>query len=134
MTRFILPLILLVATLASLAAADKAQVIAIKMHADWCGSCKAIGTSFEELQEKFDTKPVLYVTLDHTRDYQRQQSLFLLQGLGLDQSLASHAGKTGFILLVDADSKQVLAKLTREHSFKEMGAKLAEVVDSASKS
>tara|TARA_E500000331_G_C17267879_1_gene717890 strand:+ start:2873 stop:3037 length:165 start_codon:yes stop_codon:yes gene_type:complete len=26
------------------------ELIAIKFHADWCGSCKLMGSTFEELQ------------------------------------------------------------------------------------
>ena len=58
---------------------ENAEVYAVKFHADWCGSCKAIGTTFEELEEKFDTLPVLYVTLDHTRQHNRTQSRYLAE-------------------------------------------------------
>ena len=110
----------------------KAEVIAVKFHADWCGSCKAMGPVFSELEAKFDTQPVLYLTLDHTREHQRQQAMWLVQELGMDNVWAEYGGKTGFILLIDADSKEVLTKLTRENNLKDMGAQLKEAVAKAS--
>jgi thiol:disulfide interchange protein len=61
------------------------KLIALKFHADWCGSCKAMGNVYEELQEKFDQQPVLWLVLDHTRSHHRTQSAFLAQALGLGE-------------------------------------------------
>ncbi len=104
-------------------------VIAVKFHADWCGSCKAMGSVFEELQAKFDTMPVLYVTLDHTRDFNRQQSKFMAQSMGLDGVWAEKGGKTGFILLIDGKTREVITTLKSTQNLKEMGAELNAAVD-----
>ena len=120
--------------LASETAGEAAEVYAVKFHADWCGSCKVIAPSFEGLQEKFDTLPVLYITLDHTREHNRQQAEYLAQGLGLDEVIKEKGGKTGFILLIDAETKEVLGTLNREHNLKVMGASLQEAVATAQKS
>ena len=106
----------------------KPKVIALKFHADWCGSCKAMGDVFEELQAKYDNEPVLYVVLDQTREYHRQQSTFMAKSLGLGPVWDEYGGKTGFILLVDGDSSQVIHKLGKHQSLKEMGASLQEAV------
>jgi len=123
---------------ASVAWAQRSQepttpaVIAVKFHADWCGSCKAMGSVFEELQAKFDTQPVLYVVLDHTRDFNRQQSEYLAASLDLDDMWAQHGNKTGFILLLDGKTHEVLDKLTPDHDLKQMGAALTEAVGKSS--
>lgn len=114
-----------------LGASDKAEIIAVKFHADWCGSCKAMGDSFTELQAKFDSQPVLYVTLDNTREHLRQQAAWMTTQLGLGDVLKDHHGTSGFVLLIDSDSKKVLAKLTREHDLKAMGSALVEAVKTA---
>jgi len=129
-------LLLLSAAIFTIQAGEKGEtadatpaVIAVKFHADWCGSCKAMGGVFEELQAKFDTKPVLYVTLDHTRDFNRQQSKFMAQSLGLDNVWAKYGGKTGFILLIDGKTREVLGTFKSTQTLKEMGAELTAIVD-----
>lgn len=129
-------LLILTAAVFTIQAGDKGKMadatpalIAVKFHADWCGSCKAMGSVFEELQAKFDTKPVLYVTLDHTRDFNRQQSKFMAQSMGLDDVWAKHGGKTGFILLIDGKSREVITTLKSTQNLKEMGAELTAAVD-----
>ena len=108
------------------------EVIAVKFHADWCGSCKVMGPVFEDLQEKYDTQSVLYIVLDHTRTYNRRQSQYLATTLGLDKVWAEYGGKTGFILLIDGESRKVLNTLTRENNLKQMGASLLAAVEHAS--
>ena len=107
-------------------------VIAVKFHADWCGSCKAMGGVFEELQAKFDTQPVLYITLDHTRKFNREQSAYLAQSLGLSKIWSEHGNKTGFILLIDGKKRRVISKLTKQQNLKQMGATLLEAVNKVS--
>ncbi len=108
------------------------RAIAVKFHADWCGYCKAMGNVFEEMQAKFDTLPVLYITLDQTREFDRRQSQYLAQALGLEKVWAEHGGKTGFILLVDGRSREVIQTLKHDQTLKDMGAKLVEAVEKAS--
>lgn len=99
-------------------------IIAIKFHADWCGSCKAMGPVFEELQAKYDQQPVLFVEFDQTREFNRRQSQYLADALDLGDVWDEHGGKTGFVLLIDAETKKVIERLGYERSLKEMGASL----------
>ena len=127
-----LRLVLAIGCLSMVAAAtanDQApQLIAIKFHADWCGSCKLMGSTFEELQQKHDTLPVLYLVLDHTRRYDRDQSAFHMQSLGLDKIWERHGGKTGFVLLVDPETKSIVGRLTHENTLKEMGSTISGLI------
>ncbi|KKK88084.1 hypothetical protein LCGC14_2746740 [marine sediment metagenome] len=113
-------------------AEEGAKVIAVKFHADWCGYCKAMGNVFEEMQAKFDTQPVLYVTLDQTREFNRRQSKFLANALGLADIWSEHGSKTGFILLIDGKARSIIAKLTHDQDLKTMGAALTDAVNKAS--
>jgi len=118
---------------AACAMASEPKVIAVKFHADWCGFCKTMGPVFEEMQAKFDQEPVLYVTLDQTRDFDRKQSMYLTHAMGLDGVWEENGGKTGFVLLIDAGTRKVVQKLSHEQNLKQMGAALQEAVQKASK-
>ncbi|MCI0366070.1 MAG: protein disulfide isomerase family protein [Phycisphaerales bacterium] len=112
---------------------DAPKIIAVKFHADWCGFCKQMGAAFEELQAKFDQEPALYVTFDQTRDFGRKQSQYLAHAMGLDDVWKENGGKTGFILLIDPKTKQVVQRLTHEQNLKQIGAALQEAVQKAPK-
>lgn len=126
---------ILVAMCASLSGAhaqatdsDRATVIAVKFHADWCGSCKAMGSAFSDLGDKFDSEPVLFVTFDLTNDLTTRRARLLAQALRLDKVWTQNAPKTGFVLLVDAGRMEILDKLTKDDDFKMMGEKLLKAV------
>lgn len=87
---------------------------------------------FEELQAKFDTQPVLFVTLDLTREFDRRQAKYLAHALGLEDLWTEHGGSTGFILLIDGTTRAVLTRLTDEQNLAAMGEALLEAVEKAS--
>ncbi len=104
------------------------KVLAVKFHADWCGYCKAMGPVIDDLENKFDGKPVLFVTLDVTNQTAKNQAEMHAAALGLSDLWTANGGGTGKIYLVDARTRQPLATLTSEQSLKEMGAKLQETL------
>ena len=107
----------------------KPELLAVKFHADWCGSCKKMGTVFEDLRNKYDGKSVLFVTLDLTNSTTRSQAEYLAAALGFGDIYAKNAG-TGFILLLDGDSNNQVAKLTADQDIKSMGAQLLKQLES----
>ena len=124
--------LVLLVTLALPAGAEapaKPDLLAVKFHADWCGSCKKMGTVFEDLRNKYDGKSVLFVTLDLTNGTTRSQAEFLAAALGFGDVYAKNSG-TGFILLLDGDSRQQVAKLTADQNIKAMGAELLQQLES----
>ncbi len=95
----------------------KPKLIALKFHADWCGSCKAMGPVFSDLQNKLDGKPVLFYQLDFTNNTTKHQAYLMASALDVDSVVKANPG-TGFILLIDAKSKKVLQKFTKEDDLK----------------
>lgn len=124
---------LLFALLMPVAAIDAApaepEILAVKFHADWCGSCKRMGPVFEDLRNKYDGKPILFVELDLTNGTTRSQAEYLASALGFGDVYAQNQG-TGFILLLDGKSRKQLAKLTSDQDIKAMGAKIVEQLES----
>ena len=98
------------------------RVMAVKFHADWCKSCKAIGPSLESLGDAFSSKPVLFVTLDLTDDASKRQAEYLASALGIGTVFQSHAPKTGYVLLIDSKSGRVVGKLTKKDTVQAMSA------------
>ncbi len=115
-------LMLLSGVLAVGTAAEKPTVIVAKFHADWCGSCKAMGEVMSDLTNKLDGQPALFVTFDLTNQATTRRSALLASGLGLGDVFDQHGSGTGFLLVVDAQTRSVKGKLTREQSFKDMVA------------
>lgn len=93
------------------------KLMALKFHADWCGSCKAMGPVFSDLQNKLDGKPVLFYQLDFTNNTTRHQAYLMASALDVDNIVKENSG-TGFILLIDANSKKVIQKFTKEDDLK----------------
>jgi len=108
--------------------AAEPRVVAIKFHADWCGTCKAMGPLFSDLANKLDGEPVLFVEIDLTNKTTTRQAQYMLAALGAGDLWSAYGGKTGFIVLLDGDSRQEIGKLTKEQDFKQMVAAIKQAV------
>ncbi|MDJ0750239.1 MAG: thioredoxin domain-containing protein [Woeseiaceae bacterium] len=102
----------------SLAAPDtqEPEVLGILFYADWCGSCKILEPEVDKARGKanLDNEPVLFVRLDLTDATRRHQAAMLASSLGIGDFFDRNAGATGFMLLVDAESKEVISTLTKK--------------------
>lgn len=96
------------------------ELVVVKFHADWCGSCQTMGETFENLTAKLDSEPVLFVELDQTTSAGRTQAGYLMNALGGEAIWEEFGGKTGFILLVNPQDMSVAGKLTKDMGFKDM--------------
>jgi thiol:disulfide interchange protein len=108
------------------AAAQKQQprIYAFKFHADWCGTCKLMGPLFEELSgSALNKQDVLFYQFDFTDKSTQHQSRLMASALGVTGVLSTNTG-TGFILLVDVQTKKVLDKITREDDLRAATAKV----------
>lgn len=104
-------------------AAEAPRVIAINFYADWCPGCKALKPKLEEAMKDAAGKPCLTVKLDQT-DKGSKQAEYMLAALGLGDLWKEHAGKTGFVLLVDTTNRKVVNTITYKHEVKDIKAAL----------
>ena len=104
------------------------ELIAIKFHADWCGSCKAMTPTLADLKNKLDGEPVLFLTLDLTNQTTTTQAQLLASVLGISDVYKKNAPKTGFVILLDAKTKKQVGKLTKKHSLKQMTAAIRKAI------
>jgi thiol-disulfide isomerase/thioredoxin len=100
-------------------ASKEAKVYAVMFHADYCGACKTIAPSVTALQEKLDGKPVHFVKMDRTSDETKKLAYSKAADLGLEDVYKKSKG-TGFVILVDAESKKEIGRLTTKHSVEDM--------------
>ncbi|UCG28838.1 MAG: hypothetical protein JSV24_05620 [Bacteroidales bacterium] len=98
---------------------ESSKLYAVAFHADYCGACKKIAPSLMELEEKLEGQPVKFVKFDFTNDEKKEMNHEMASGLGLKKILSENSG-TGYVILVDAESKKSVGKLTTKHSISEM--------------
>ncbi len=111
--------------LTSVAKAPK--LLAIKLHADWCPDCKAMGTLFEDLGKKFDAEPILFLKLDLTDQHGRMQGEYMVSALGLGSQWKDlgEGKKTGQIVLVDPATHRIVKTIAHDAGW-EAAAKMIE--------
>lgn len=98
---------------------ESPKLMVIKFHADWCGSCRTLGPVITDLSNKLDGQPVLFTELDFTNITTKNQTHLLAAALGIEKIVKNNNG-TGFILVIDSETKEVKAKLDKTQSVKEM--------------
>ena len=98
--------------------AGQPKFYAILFYADWCPSCKVLDPVLERARAKaeLDQKPVLFVRFDLTNANTKAQSALLAERLGLSDILENNAGKTGYAMLVNANTGAPVSTFTRQMS------------------
>ena len=107
--------------------AQAPKLIAVTLYADWCPGCKELKPKLDAVMGAADEQPCLFVKLDQT-DKESRQAEFLLAALGLGDLWKEHAGKTGYTLLVEPKSKQVVATFQANQSVEAMKSALAAAI------
>ena len=95
------------------------KLYALTFHADYCGACKKLTTNVMELQTKTEGESVEWVKFDFTSKESKTKSKELATELGVVHLYKKNQA-TGFVLLVDADTKEKVGKLTSGQSSDEM--------------
>lgn len=112
-------------------AAGDAEVLVVAMHADWCGTCKALGPQVKEAMGRLGDAPIKFVKADLTEKSNPvgQQAL---TDFGLEDLYARNGGKTGVLYLVDAQTGEVIQRLAGVNDDKVIEAAVRAAVASAS--
>ena len=90
----------------------RADVIAVDVHADWCGHCQTISERVPDVIAQVGREDVLFVTFDITNETTRHQSALLASRLGLESLYAAEGDRQGRVLLVDADTHEIVGTIT----------------------
>lgn len=136
LTRIIKTFTMAVLLLSPFAHADdhKPEVMGVLFYADWCGSCKILDPAIEKARGKsdLDNDAILFVRLDLTDATKRHQSELMAHALGLGDFYQKNAGATGFMLLVDAETKEVITRLTKDMDATKITAQVGKAIKYAS--
>ncbi len=95
----------------------------VKVHADWCGSCTALGPILKEVQAGVADQPVLFVQLDVTDSTLTSQARLLAAALGVEDHFKAN-NKTGLVLLINAQDRTLLETVTKQNSAAEIVGKI----------
>ncbi len=127
-----LSLAVLALGLAVSAFAQSAQprVVGILFYADWCNSCKTLEPKLDAIKKDFAGQPVLFTRVDFTDDFTKEQSDLFASYLNLGSTYTEQGRKTGYMLLIDPESKRVLGKLMKTQSEAELKAEIEKALKS----
>lgn len=93
---------------------EEIAVIAVYMYADWCSACQNIKPKMALAMREFEKEPILFTKMDMTDDFTAHQSKLLASRIGVLDIFEKNEGKTGFVLLVDANTNEILDRITTD--------------------
>ena len=108
------------------------EIVAATFSSAWCSSCKILEPRLAEVIPEFVDRPVKFVELDFTFG-EREEIAEQAEAEGLGHIYPQFKGATGFTLLVDADTGEIVDSLTINHSKRAMRAAIAQAVAIASR-
>ena len=98
---------------------ESPTLYAVMFYANDCDVSKLMLPKVKDLQNELEGKKVDFIYFDLSIDESKEKTQDLANKLGLNDVLAGNQG-TGFVVLVDAKSKEEKAILTTEQSLDEM--------------
>ena len=110
----------------------KPVVYGVFFYAEWCGSCKTLEPKVAQAREEaeLDNQDILFITLDLTDDATKHQASMMAATLGINHVYENNAGKTGFMLLLNAENGEKLAQLTKKMEPDDIATRIQEAVKS----
>ena len=103
------------------------EIVAATFASAWCSSCKILEPRLAKIIPGFANQPVKFVELDFTFG-QRDELEDQARAEGLSEVYPRFKGATGFTLLVDRESGEIIDMLTIDHSDKAMRAAIAQAI------
>lgn len=102
----------------------KPSVYVAAFHADWCGSCKELGPKLMSAVGGFKATQMQLVKLDLTDDKTSATSMETAKAHQWGDIYSQYAPKTGFALIIDAKTNEVLSKITKDMSTDDIKAEV----------
>lgn len=109
------------------------EVIAATFSSEWCASCKILEPRLAKIMPEFAGQPVKFIDLDFTYG-ERRELAEAAAADGLADIYPRFKGATGFTLLVDRDTGDILDSLTVNYDAEAMRAAIARALAVAEQS
>lgn len=107
------------------------EVVAATFSSSWCSACKILKPKLAEVIPDFGSQPVEFIEFDYT--YGRPKAYRKIAAeRGFVDAYDRFEGGTGFTLLIDNDTGEVLDMLTMTYSKNAMRAAITQAVAAAS--
>ncbi|MEM0967338.1 MAG: thioredoxin domain-containing protein [Verrucomicrobiota bacterium] len=108
----------------------KPAAIGALFYAESCGSCKVLDPKIVSAKEAMAEAPVLFVTFDHSTEATQNQAALLADQLGLKEVYESQKKASGFFLLIDPESGEILKTITKSATVEEIKSDLQGAIQS----
>lgn len=110
---------------------DEAKVVAITMHADWCGTCQDLNPKVDNVKPYFEDEGVLFTKFDFTDDYTIHQTRLMANWIGIGElfTKSQERGATGYMILIDPDTKEEIGRITNQKDEQEIRQTIAALLD-----
>ncbi len=95
---------------------DEISIIGVKMDAEWCGKCKVMNPKLDNIMPEFKDEDILFVKFNMTNDFTTQQAGKLAERMNLPSLFEENRGSTGYMVLVNAETGEVLHTLQSDQS------------------
>lgn len=94
---------------------NEPRLVAALFRSNWCGPCKILEPRYERVITDYADAPLERVRFDSSfrrRDALRERA----SEEGIRDAYEAASGATGFVLLIDRDTQDVLARITVDYS------------------
>ena len=129
MKKLLLMLALALGTMGP-AQAVETKVFGVMFYADWCHYCQILDTKLDKVRKEFEGTAFKFQRIDMTDDSRLYASFNEAKALGLGRIVRAYGQGTGFMLLVDARTGQVVDQIVARHSESQIKAKIQQALDS----
>ncbi len=92
-----------------------AKVMAVVFHADWCPYCVKLSDKIEGVKADVDLSNIEFVEFDFTDKETKKTTEAFANEKNLNTVLENNKG-TGFLILIDAETKEELVKISGKDS------------------
>lgn len=86
----------------------------VQIHAEWCGTCKAIEPTWQALQSEVGDRAT-FVTLDVTDRSAFDASKARAEELGIHDFFLDYRRQTGTVAVIDCETREPVSILRAEH-------------------